>query len=62
MRGVGDVLEVVEDEVPVEQSVGVDDHVVVGVDEEVLAGVVIQMAVGEHGSAGANVVLVELKV
>ena len=37
MRSVGYVLEVVKDEVPVEQSVGVDDHVVIGVNEEVLA-------------------------
>ncbi len=33
MRGVGNVLEVVEDKAPVEESVGVDDYVVIGVDE-----------------------------
>ena len=41
MGSVGYMLEVIEDEVSVEQSVGVDDDVVIGVDEEVLAGVVV---------------------
>ena len=62
MRGVGDVLKVVEDKTPVEESVAVDNDVVVGVDEEILAGVVIQVAIGEHRGPGADVVLVELKV
>ena len=62
MRGVGDVLKVVEDKAPVEESVAVDNDVVVGVDEEVLAGVVIQVAIREHRGPGADVVLVELEV